>query len=49
MYLMDFRRFDELAPRSVREERNGTELAAIVQVSEDFARDALLILVRQVV
>src|SRR5213080_914373 len=47
--LIDFRRFDELAPRSVREQRDRTEFATILQMSEDFAGDALLILVGQVV
>src|SRR5437879_4658086 len=47
--LVDFRRFDELAPGPVGKECDGTELAAILQMSEDFAGDALLILVGQVV
>src|SRR5207249_10729338 len=47
--LIDIRRFDELAPRSVREQRDRTEFATILQMSEDFAGHALLILVGQVV
>src|SRR5207249_12317264 len=47
--LIDFRRFDELAPGPVGKECDGTELAAILQMSEDFARDTNLIFVGHVV
>src|SRR5439155_8657242 len=47
--LVDFRRFDELAPGPVCKECDGTELAAIVQMSDDFARDANLIFAGHVV
>jgi len=43
--LVNFRRFDELAPSPVGKECDGAELAAIVQMSDDFARDANLIFV----
>ncbi len=41
-----FCRFDELAPSLVREERERAKLSAILEMDEDFAREAFLILER---
>src|SRR5258707_15042 len=44
--VLDSRCLDELAPNLVSEPREGAKLAAILEMGEDFVRDALLILER---